>query len=341
MSQRFTGPVTLPPITALITDVSRNDEPQTLLFGNGLPLRAGLPFTSPEINQRAATLKVGPRARDLLRALPDLMPEDALRYLRGYPLTQEASETSEYTLLRYAVARAIAEVHPRNQSRLADDVLTSIAYFFTQFDALFTTNYDLLTYWVMMTELARPTVTDLFAPYKAQGLDSRWILQYAPDHFPNHVPLRYLHGALHLAQRGRVVEKRSRAPSGVPLIHQINQGIRTGELPLIVVEGSAPLKLRRIESSPYLYHAYDAFRCITGTLVTYGWGFNLQDQHLVDAILRNPKLTEIWISLRGKPDDEKNQEMKARIGRRLAEADRLGIATSAQIIYYDADSVPF
>ena len=110
---------------------------------------------------------------------------------------------------------------------------------------------------------------------------------------------------------------------------------------MIVVEGSASLKLRRIESSPYLYHAYDAFRCITGILVTYGWGFNLQDQHLVDVILRNPKLTEIWISIHGKPDDKKNQEMKARIGRRLAEADRLGISTLARIIYYDADSVPF
>ena len=269
------------------------------------------------------------------------MPEDALRYLRGYPLTQEASETSEYTLLRYAVARAIAEVHPRNQTRLSEDILSSIAYFFTQFDALFTTNYDLLTYWVMMTESVRTITTDLFAPYKAQDSDSRWTLQYAPDHFPSRIPLRYLHGALHLAQRGRIVEKLTRAPSGVPLIYQISQRVRTGELPLIVVEGSAPLKLRRIEASPYLYHSYDAFRCITGTLVTYGWGFNLQDQHLVDVILRNPKLTEIWISLHGKPDDEKNQEMKARIGRRLAVADQAGIATPAQIIYYDADSVPF
>lgn len=341
MSQSFTGPAALPPITDLITDVGRDDEPQTLFFGNGLPLRAGLPFTSPEINQRAVALKVGPRARDLLQALPNLMPEDALRYLRGYPLTHEASETSEYSLLRDAVARAIAEVHPRNQSRLIDDMLSSIAHFFTQFDALFTTNYDLLTYWVMMTEPARTTTTDLFAPYEVHDPDSRWIRQYALSHFSSRVPLRYLHGALHLAQRERVVEKLSRAPSSVPLIHQINQRIRVGELPLIVVEGSALLKLRRIESSPYLYHAYDAFRCITDVLVIYGWNFNLQDQHLVDVILRNPKLTEIWISLHGKPDEEKNQEMKARIGRRLAEAHRLGIATPAQIIYYDADSVPF
>lgn len=341
MAQSPTTPVALPPITDLITDVSRGDELPTLLFGNGLSLRAGLPFTSSEINQRAAALEVGPRARDLLQALPDLMPEDALHYLRDYPLAHATSENSEYLLLRNAVARAIAEVHPRNRSRFTNDMLSRIAYFFTHFDALFTTNYDLLTYWVIMTEPARPNVTDLFAPYEIHDPDSRWILQYASGHFPSRIPLRYLHGALHLAQKEQVVEKLNRAPSGVPLIHQINQRVRAGELPLIVVEGSAPIKLRRIESSSYLYHAYDAFRCITGTLVTYGWNFNLQDQHLVDVILRNPKLTEIWISIHGEPDDEKNQEMKARIGRRLAEADRLGIATSAQIIYYDADSVPF
>ena len=331
----------LPPITDLISDADRNDEPRTLLFGNGLSLRAGLPFTSSEINRSAVALEVGPRARDLLHALPDLMPEDALRYLRGYPLTHEASETSEYSLLRNAVARAIAEVHPRNQSRLIDGMLSSIADFFIQFDTLFTTNYDLLAYWVMMTEPARAAITDLFAPYEIHDPDSRWILQYASGHFPSRVPLRYLHGALHLAQKEQIVEKLSRAPSGVSLIHQINQRVRIGELPLIVVEGSALRKLRRIESSHYLYHAYDAIRCITGILITYGWGFNLQDQHLVDAIFRNPKLTEIWIGLHGEPDNESNQEMKARIGRRLAEADRLGISTPARIIYYDADSVPF
>lgn len=341
MPQSLTGPIVLPPITDLNSGVARDDGRRTVLFGNGLSLRAGLPFTSPEINQRAVALEVGPRARDLLQALPALMPEDALRYLRGYPLTHEASETSEYSLLRNAVARTIAEVHPRNQSRLTDDMLSSIAHFFSQFDALFTTNYDLLAYWVMMIEPARSTITDLFAPYEVHDPDSRWILQYAPSHFSSRAPLRYLHGALHLAQKERIVEKLSRAPSRVPLIHQINQRVRIGELPLIVVEGSAPLKLRRIESSPYLYHAYDAFRGITGILVTYGWGFNLQDQHLVDVILRNPKLTEIWIGLRDEPDNESNQEMKARIGRRLAEADRLGIATPARIIYYDADSVQF
>ena len=332
----------LPPITDLISDADRDDEPRILLFGNGLSLRAGLPFTSPEINRLAVALEVGPRARQLLRALRgDLMPEDALRYLRGYPLTHETSETSEYSLLRNAVARAIAEVHPRNQSRLSDGMLPSIADFFTQFDALFTTNYDLLTYWVMMTEPARATITDLFAPYEIHDPDSRWILQYASGHFPNRAPLRYLHGALHLAQKEQIVEKLSRTPSGVPLIHQINQRVRIGELPLIVVEGSAPRKLRRIESSPYLYHAYDAFRCITGILVIYGWGFNLQDRHLVDAILRNQNLTEIWISMYGDIDSEKNQEMRARIDRRRAKAEQSGRATPAKIIFYDADSVPF
>ena len=325
----------LPPLSSLLNRPRRAGESRTLLFGNGLSLRANLPFTWPDINRRASALVIGPRARALLRALPDLMPEDALQYLRGYPLTQGALETSEYTLLRNALVRAIADSHPLDQSVLPPAMLEAISEFFTQFNALFTTNYDLLTYWAILANPARTTITDLFAPQSQQ------ILRYDAMNFPTRTPLRYLHGALHLVQRGPNVEKLSWIRSGVPLIQQIHQRIAIGEAPAIIVEGSADRKWQRIHENPYLTDSYIAFHRVAGVLVTYGWGFNLQDQHLVDAILRNQNLTEIWISVYGDIASPENREMQARISRRRDKAEQRGFPTPAEIIFYDADSVPF
>lgn len=329
----------LPPLSSLLNRPRRAGESRTLLFGNGLSLRANLPFTWPDINRRASALVIGPRARALLRALPDLMPEDALQYLRGYPLTQGALETSEYTLLRNALVRAIADSHPLDQSVLPPAMLRSISEFFTQFNALFTTNYDLLTYWAILIDPARTIITDLFAPYQAPSPEFQRIFRYDARHFPTRIPLRYLHGALHLVQRGPNVEKLSRIQSGVPLIHQIHQRIATGEAPAIVVEGSADRKWQRIRENPYLTDSYIALHRVAGILVTYGWGFNLQDQHLADVILQNPNLSEIWISVYGDFNNQYNRELRERIERRLTVADSR--ATPAKIIFYDADSVPF
>lgn len=269
------------------------------------------------------------------------MPEDVLRYLRGYPLTHDASETTEYTLLRYAFVRAIAYTHPRNQAGLQSDALSTISQFFTEFDALFTTNYDLLAYWAMMTEPARTRITDLFAPDPISSSKRKRVLQYDASRFSNRESVRYLHGALHLAQRGPNVEKLARGLSSMPLIRQIHQQITTGTIPLIVVEGTDKRKMKQIRDNQYLADAYAAFHYLTGILVTYGWGFNLQDQHLVDAILRNQNLTEIWISAYGDITSPENREMQARINRRRDKAEQRGFATPARIIYYDADSVPF
>lgn len=331
----------LPPLSALLNRQRRVGELRTLLFGNGLSLRANLPFTWPDINRRASTLVIGPRAKALLRALPNLMPEDALQYLRGYPFMQGALETDEYTLLRNALVRAIADGHPPSQSALPPTMLQSISEFFIQFNALFTTNYDLLTYWAILTSPAHAMITDLFAPHQVLGPEPQQILRYDAANFPTHIPLRYLHGALHLVQRGPYVEKLSWIRSGVPLIQQIHQRIAIGEAPAIIMEGSADRKWQRIHENPYLTDSYIAFHRIAGVLVTYGWGFNFQDQHLVDAILQNPNLMEIWIGVYGDTNSDVNREMLDRINNSLNRAKQRGLSTPARIIYYDADSVPF
>ena len=314
----------------------------TLLTGNGFSSRLGLSFSSSSINSAATRYPLGRRAAQLLKNIPQLMPEDALRYLRGYPLTHipSRSETSEYRGLRYALLRAVVDDHPDTPQMLTAGALESCAEFFQKFSAVYTTNYDRLAYWAIVQPAVRRLFTDRFAEYAISGQDvDAPIHFYHQSHYPTRIPIFYLHGALHLYHWQDTTTKLQRSAELGSLNQQIRERLARGVEPEIVLDGSAKRKLRRINQSSYLSDIHRSFQEISGILVTYGWGFNLQDQHLVDAILRNPDLSEVWIGVYGPWDSPDNREMRARINRRLAKAD--GDATPAEIIFYDAESVPF
>ena len=272
------------------------------------------------------------------------MPEDALRYLRGYPLTYIASrsETSEYRVLRYALLRAIVDVHPDTPHMLASGSLASSAEFFQKFSAVYTTNYDRLIYWATAQYPIRRFFTDRFAEYMISDEDANTPTHfYHRSHYSTRIPILYLHGALHFYHWQDTTTKLQRSAELGSLGQQIRERLATGLEPEIILEGSAKRKLRQIKRSSYLSDIHDSFREVSGILVTYGWGFNLQDQHIVDAILRNQNLTEIWVSVYGDVTSPENREMQARISRRRDKAEQRGFPTPARIIYYDADSALF
>lgn len=328
--------------STLAERMDRTGDPQTLLVGNGFSQRAGLSFSSTRISASALEYALGRRAQELLRAVPHLMPEDALRYLRGYPLTHipTQSETSEYRLLRQAYVRAVVDVHPSNPGVLRPDALAAAADLFRKFAAVYTTNYDRLAYWAIVQPDVRSFFTDRFAAYAIFSDDnSAPSLFYHREHYPERIPLLYLHGALHLYRWHDTTTKLRRSAELGSLGQQVRNRLAIGLEPEIILDGSAKRKLRGIEQSSYLRDVLQLFRQTTGTLVTYGWAFHLQDQHLVDAILQNQNLAELWIGVYGDFESIDNQEMRARIGRRLAAAAERG--NVPQIIFYDADSVPF
>lgn len=316
----------------------------TLLTGNGFSNRLGLSFSSSAINAAARRYPLGRRATQLLEKVPQLMPEDALRYLRGYPLTHIASRsvTSEYRVLRYALLRAIVDVHPDTPHMLASGKLASSVEFFQKFSAVYTTNYDRLTYWATAQYPIRRFFTDRFAEYDTSDEDVDAPTHfYHRAHYSKRIPILYLHGALHFYRWQDTTTKLQRSAELGSLGQQIRERLTTGLEPEIILEGSAKRKLKQIRQSAYLSDIYDSFQELNGMLVAYGWGFNLQDQHLVDAILRNQNLTEIWISVYGDITSPENREMQARINRRRDKAEQIGFATQAEIMFYDADSVSF
>ena len=330
----------------LIRCSSTTPSKHTLLIGNGFSNRLGLSFSPADINAAAMRYRLGHRAADLLKKIPSLMPEDALRYLRGYPLTyiesESRSKTSEYRALRSALLRAVVDVHPDKPQKSLSDDLESCVEFFRKFSAIYTTNYDRLVYWATVQWSVRQFFTDRFAEYAIadENVDAPTHF-YHRTHYRLRIPILYLHGALHFYHWEHTTTKLQRSAELGSLGQQIRERLAVGLEPEIVLDGSAKRKLNRINQSLYLKDIYNSFQEINGILVIYGWGFNLQDRHLVDAILRNQNLTEIWISVYQGVDSEANREMRARIERRRTKAEQLGLATPAKIIFYDAESVPF
>jgi len=325
----------------LISSVGYDAHELTLLFGNGLSQRARLLLEPCRLNEEAQKYRLGSRAQKLLSAVPDLMPEDALRYLRGYPIAYEPSQLmrSEYNLLRQAYTNALVAVHPERPSPITEQAVKDISSFFGSFSALYTTNYDLLASWALNQRPQRNYLTDQFQGYTKRHTSKASLFMYSRQHRPSHVPLLYLHGGLHLLQDGDQTKKLVRRGTGTPLREHIRHRINDGFEPMIVLEGGASRKIRKIMRNAYLRDVFHRFKNISGTLVTYGWGVNLQDRHLIDAILRNQSLSGIWISVHGEINSPENQEMQARISRQLAAASEQ--RTPAEIIFYDAASVPF
>ena len=334
-------PARLPHLADAFEAAEREQSALTLLFGNGLSQRAKLPFGAQSINERARRRSLGPRARTLLHAIPDLMPEDALRYIRGYPLADISgrAETSEYRLLRQAYVRAVVNVHPSHPSRETSAAASRIGRFFQSFHAVFTTNYDLLTHWTIGDRPLRRHFTDRFAGYAVDPLDAEQVRLYNRRHGEGRIPVLYLHGALHLLRDDNVTTQLSHYPPEPSLRDQIERRLVNGFEPGIVLEGSARRKVRTIQANAYLSDVSREFAAISGVLATYGWGFNLQDQHLVDAILRNQSLSSVWISLYGDPDSDENRAMRARIAHRKSSAAEHGRVP--ETVFYSADSAPF
>ncbi|MEM9697009.1 MAG: DUF4917 family protein [Myxococcota bacterium] len=159
------------------------------------------------------------------------------------------------------------------------------------FGRVFTTNYDLLLYWVMMGR-GRERFTDGFQ--RRDGPETRLVFN---EHFrEGSTQVLFLHGALHLHQTPTEVVKAEAAPDHTlrAVLHESLQG---GVRPLFVSEGESRQKLSAIEGNPYLAFALEQLREGGGDLVTFGIGFSESDEHLLEAIAASPHYQRIFVGV--------------------------------------------
>lgn len=208
------------------------------------------------------------------------------------------SMESDLQSVKNALVAALASTHLPNTGSLSDEKKTACAKFLEPYFNIFTTNYDLLLYWVAMHGQESLRKMDGFGdPVDDPGSDYL-VFQ---EHIGGNKGMFFLHGALHLYVSDGEVCKYCWNRTNTPLIELIQEGLRNHQYPLFVAEGAANKKLQQIEGSSYLSYCLGKLHRIEGSLVVYGHALGPSDLHIVQAIGLAPKLEHVYIGLFSEP----------------------------------------
>lgn len=194
--------------------------------------------------------------------------------------------------LKTMLIKAVEDSHPECVFSIPQDCIDACAAFldtYTQKEKkgkIFSTNYDLLLYWVLMRS-NNSNCIDGF------GRDKEESQENVPYEEADYSELRwgkhkgnqnifYLHGALHLFDMNHEIIKQEY--DGQYLLDKIKNLMNKDVYPIFVTAGNGDDKLNHIMHNYYLAYCYDALTKIDGSLVTYGFNFGEYDEHIIRAI---------------------------------------------------------
>lgn len=207
---------------------------------------------------------------------------------------QQILEASEK--LKQGLLKSVKELHPEHVYKISDAKSAACANFLRLFldsaGQIFTTNYDLLLYWVLMRQGTAQHIDgfgrELENPLEVQrGEDEQWSdLIWGPNQSKQNI--HYLHGALHLFDAGSEIIKEQYDWTGYLLDHITNR-LDEGSYPIFVTAGNGKEKLEHIRHNRYLSYCYDRLSNTEGSLVTFGFNFGPYDDHIIEAINRAAK----------------------------------------------------
>jgi len=229
--------------------------------------------------------------------------------------------------LKTSLIDAVKALHPEHVFTVPEEASKACARFLQLFlgtgGKIFTSNYDLLLYWVLMRhsisnagdgfgrELLNP---DENVPSEEQEWsDLRWGKNRDGQN------IYYLHGALPLFDSGVEIEKEEYDTQSY-LLEKIGARMRRSNYPIFVTAGDGREKLVQIMHNRYLTFCYEALTNIEGSLVTFGFNFGDYDQHIVDAInaaakhgrKARSKLWSIYIGVYSLSDQERIESIQGR-----------------------------
>ena len=197
--------------------------------------------------------------------------------------------------VREALIRAVRAVHPDVQFEIPKDQVENCSDFLSKFKKVFTLNYDLQLYLVILRAAVKkhtdgfgigPEV-DGFRTFSEAGFCSTY----------------YLHGALHLFQ-DEAGNTRKRVLTGSTIIDDIAATIqRTRQLPLFVAEGTMIQKFKKINSVAYLRYCYKELKEIDREVFIFGHSVSNNDRHVYDAIFSSRRLNKLFFFVHNPVND--------------------------------------
>jgi Domain of unknown function (DUF4917) len=265
--------------------------PVTALLGNGFSIaQSGGQFGYSNLLGYSG-LEEDSLVRNVFRVLSTVDFEEVMHALEhaatieeAYGDTRRAKQfQTDAGVVRESLIHAVRTVHPEIRFEIPSEQVDRCAAFLGNFETIFTLNYDLLLYWVMLKSRRH---TDGF------GLGNP-IGEFRTFNDGANCSTYYVHGALHLflGDRG---EAKKRIRTGKTIIDDIASTIiNQKQLPIFVAEGTTIQKIRRINSVSYLKICYDKLSSLNGTMLIFGHSASDNDIHIYDAIFSSPMLERI------------------------------------------------
>lgn len=229
--------------------------------------------------------------------------------------------------LKKSLLDAIKALHPEHVFKVPQEKSDACGRFLRPFleseGHIFTTNYDLLLYWVLMRNEVveavdgfgrdRETPEDEYVPPEdVEYSELRW------GKYRENQVIHYLHGALPLFDTGIEIVKEE-YDSAHYLLENISERIANDEYPIFVTAGDGRDKLEHILHNRYLTHCWDTFCNAEGSLVSFGFNFGENDRHIVDGINRAtrkgakvpPRLWSLYIGVYSEEDRDRIEKLAA------------------------------
>ena len=313
-------------------DVAEEEKWEVLLVGNGLSINIWPDFGYSSLFEYArddgglakADLALFDRTPNFELVLGDL--STAIRVSEAIGQDPAPFER-RYRRIQRALGHAIRQVHLA-RTQVSDVALTAIRDELLEYEWIFTTSYDLIVYWAMGRG-----PNDSFPPFIDHFKYGGKCL-FRPgrtDVHESEIPVYFLHGALHLVVGETGGTWKLKRTLMQTLLDQFGQPIEDDPRarPLLVTEGSARDKLRSIEGNDYLSHALGRFEELDLPLVVFGSSLSGTDQHLLDAINKNPD-RPVAISMM----PAAKRELATR------QADIYGRLETESLLFYDATTHP-
>lgn len=321
-----------------------------LLLGNGfsIALKPDI-FTYGSLYENA-DFGAAPHMRALFEALKTKDFEIVIRHLQDAAkvvevyrprLTRLAAHLRrDADAIKSALVSAIARRHPDRPYNIANSQYAACRQFLAQFEHIYTLNYDVLLYWTLMQDEVdelRLRPDDGFR-HPEEDPDQ----PYVSWQDANSPTVHYLHGALHLFDRGTEITKYTWSKTDVPIVEQIRAALDEDRYPLFVSEGTSASKRERILHNAYLHKALRSFEAACkpagNAIVVFGHSLAENDQHVLRCI-SNGAAGSLLVSLYGDPASSANREAIANAEGLVRQREkRRGSRFPLTITYYDAAS---
>jgi hypothetical protein len=199
---------------------------------------------------------------------------------------QNASAT-----LKSSLIEAVKELHPEHVFKIPEENSLKCLHFLHRFigkgGRIFTANYDLLLYWVLMRNNSEFAIDgfgreaenpdEIIIGDEPEFSELRWGKHKADQ------TIFYIHGALPLFDDGIDIVKEEYDNQNY-LLEKIKSRMEKKDYPIFVTAGNAREKLNHIMHNKYLSFCYEALCNIKGSLITFGFNFGEYDTHIIDAI---------------------------------------------------------